>query len=139
VTWSNIKMTNITFPIFITQTYQDQSVTKNPNSGSTKAVKMRDFTFSAFSGTINSKNPGDGSCVTMPRSSCWYYDSLPNMKHNEAVIMQCASEESCSNFVVKGMKLKTDTAGPTSVICSNVGKVANPKLGFTCANGPFSQ
>jgi polygalacturonase len=41
VTWSNIKMTNVTFPIFVTQTYQDQAVTKNPSSDTGKAVDMR--------------------------------------------------------------------------------------------------
>lgn len=41
VTWTGIKMTNVTFPAFVTQTYQDQSVTKNPSAGSSQAVEMQ--------------------------------------------------------------------------------------------------
>jgi hypothetical protein len=61
------------------------------------------------------------------------------VKRNEAVIIQCASGQHCKNFVVKGIELKTDAGGQTSAICANVDKEANPNLGFTCANGPFSQ
>ena len=60
------------------------------------------------------------------------------MKHNEAVIIQCATGK-CKNFVVKGMKMKTDAGGQTSAVCANLDKETSPKLGFTCANGPFSQ
>lgn len=41
VTWAGIKMTNVTFPTYITQTYQDQSVSKKPNSSSSQAVELR--------------------------------------------------------------------------------------------------
>ncbi|TID22008.1 glycosyl hydrolase family 28 [Venturia nashicola] len=134
VTWSNIHITNVTFPAFVTQIYQDQSVAKGPKPASGQSVELRDFTWSNFSGTINSKNPGDGSCISKP---CWYDQDLPPLKHNEAVIIQCASEKVCSNFVVKGFKLKTDAGAATSAVCANLGKSANPKLGFKCANGPF--
>lgn len=139
VTWSGIKVTNVTFPVMVTQTYRDQSVTKNSKTGTTQAVEMRgistliipiensltdfNFTWADFTGTINSKNAGDGSCITNP---CWDYQDLKDIEKNEALILQCASEKSCSNFVVKGFKLKTDAGGPTTAICSNVGKVANP-------------
>jgi polygalacturonase len=135
VTWSNIRIQNVTFPIFVTQTYQDQAVAKKAKSDDGQAVMMRDFTWSNFSGTINSKNPGDGSCV----KPCWYYDSLPDLKHNEAVILKCANEKSCQDFVVQGVKLKTQTEGQIEVICSNLGNEGNPKLGFSCRNGPFTQ
>lgn len=71
ITWSNIKLYNVTFPIFITQSYinqgspqtqlQNGTTTGRPNNSS---VVMKDFTWTNFSGSINSFNPGDGSCVT---------------------------------------------------------------------------
>lgn len=71
VTWSNIRVYNVTFPIFVTQTYLNQgsaqtqiesgAVTERPNNSS---VVMEDFTWANFTGTINSFNPGDHSCVT---------------------------------------------------------------------------
>jgi hypothetical protein len=67
VTWSNIRTYNVTFPIFVTQTYFNQgsgSASERPNNSS---VDMQDFTWENFAGTINTFNPGDGSCVTNVR------------------------------------------------------------------------
>jgi hypothetical protein len=71
VTWSNFRTYNVTFPIFVTQTYWNQgssqtqlengSTGERPNNSS---VVMRDFRWENFTGTINTFNPGDGSCVT---------------------------------------------------------------------------
>lgn len=40
VTWTGIKMRNVTFPAFITQKYQDQIVDKNTNTDNSQAVAM---------------------------------------------------------------------------------------------------
>lgn len=71
VTWSNIRVYNVTFPIFVTQTYTNQgsaqtqlengAVVGRPNNSS---VVMKNFKWENFTGTINTFNPGDGSCVT---------------------------------------------------------------------------
>lgn len=71
ITWSNIRSYNVTFPIFVTQTYINQgsnqtqlssgAVTGRPNNSS---VNMQDFTWENFAGTINTYNPGDKSCVS---------------------------------------------------------------------------
>lgn len=71
ITWSNIRTYNVTFPIFVTQTYINQgspqtqlengTTTGRPNNST---VVMQDFTWANFTGSINSLNPGDGSCVT---------------------------------------------------------------------------
>ncbi|QDS71687.1 hypothetical protein FKW77_008185 [Venturia effusa] len=119
VTWDNIKMTNVTFPAFVTQIYQDQGKPKN----------SADFTWSGFTGTINSKNPGDASCLSKP---CWYEQDLPPLKHNEAPIFLCASAKSCSNFVVKNFNLKNDEGVANTALCKNVDKTSSPNLGVTC-------
>lgn len=63
VTWSNIDLYNVTFPIFITQTYSDQNVNSDerPNNSS---VNMENFTWANWTGTINTYMPGDGSCAS---------------------------------------------------------------------------
>lgn len=66
ITWSNIRVYNVTFPIFVTQTYLNQDTnqvgtTTRPNNSS---VNMQDFTWRDFTGTVNTFNPGDGSCAS---------------------------------------------------------------------------
>lgn len=71
ITWSNIKVYNVTFPIYVTQTYTNQgstqtqiengAVSERPNNSS---VVMESFNWVNFTGTINTFKPGDGSCVT---------------------------------------------------------------------------
>jgi len=134
VTWSNIRVTNVTFPIFVTQTYQNQAAGTQARPDNGQAVMMRDFTWSNFSGTINELNPGDGSCV----KPCWYYDGLTGLRHNEAVVFQCATGQSCQNFAVESVKLRAQKQEGTSVICKNVVKEMNPRLGFECRDGLFS-
>lgn len=63
ITWTNIKVYNVTFPIFVTQTYIDQgnAGAERPNNSS---VIMKGLEWRNFTGTINTFQPGDGSCVT---------------------------------------------------------------------------
>lgn len=63
ISWSNVRLYNVTFPIYVTQTYynQDSSTTGTTNN---QTVNMVDFTWEDFTGTINTLNPGDGSCVS---------------------------------------------------------------------------
>lgn len=63
VTWSNVRVYNVTFPIFVTQTYYNQA-SASSGTASNQSVAMVDFTWEDFTGTINSFNPGDGSCVS---------------------------------------------------------------------------
>lgn len=88
VSWTNIKVHNVTFPVFITQvsrlqtklpsiaatnhynkTYVDQGNAGSAERPNNSSVELRDFTFGNFTGDINSFNPGDGSCRTTVRPS----------------------------------------------------------------------
>jgi hypothetical protein len=76
VTWSNIRVYNVTFPIFVTQTYFNQGSSQTQiGSGQTEArknnatVDMHDFKWVNWTGTINSFASGDGSCVSDVSSS----------------------------------------------------------------------
>ncbi|KAL2222673.1 putative exopolygalacturonase C [Thermoascus aurantiacus ATCC 26904] len=141
ITWSNIRVYNVTFPIFVTQSYinqgssqtqlEDGSVTERPNNSS---VIMEDFTWANFSGTINTFRPGDGSCVSDP---CWYDDGLPNLKHTEAIIIECNTDSSCNNFTLSNIQIFPQNMEPPTVICVNATAELNPNLGFDCRNGTY--
>jgi polygalacturonase len=141
ITWSNIRTYNVTFPIFVTQSYinqggsqtqlQNGATAARPNNSS---VIMQDFTWSDFTGTINTFSPGDGSCVTDP---CWYNVGLPNLQHTEAVIIECNTNVSCSNFELQNIQVFPQTLAASTAVCINATSTLNPKLGFPCANGTF--
>jgi polygalacturonase len=135
VTWTDIKVQNVTFPIFVTQTYTNQAIGRQqPSRPGGQAVQMKDFTWEKFQGTINSRNPGDGSCV----EPCWYNDGLKGLKHTEALIIGCDSTSSCRNFVFKDIDLTPNGGGTTTQMCVNLNASSNPRLGIQCSNGPFS-
>lgn len=71
VTWSNIRVYNVTFPIFVTQTYFNQGSSQTQIEGgkteerkNNATVDMRGFSWVNWTGTINTFAPGDGSCVS---------------------------------------------------------------------------
>ncbi|KAF2433893.1 putative exopolygalacturonase C [Tothia fuscella] len=134
ITWSNIRVENVSMPIFVTQTYYNQATSIAQLDGNS-SVQMEDFTWTNFTGTINSLNPGDGSCVSEP---CWYNTGLADLKHTEAVIIECSSERSCKNFALKGIDMRPQGMDPASVICMKAMAASNPKLGFECKNGTFA-
>ncbi|TDZ53320.1 putative exopolygalacturonase C [Colletotrichum trifolii] len=134
ITWSNIRVDNVTFPIFVTQTYFNQASAGGPRPNNS-SVMMEDFTWEHFSGNINTENPGDGSCTTDP---CWYNVGLPDLTHTEAVIIECNTEKSCKNFKTTDIKLEPRNKGDAKVICMNAMPELNPDLGFTCANGTLA-
>ncbi|KAF9873459.1 extracellular exo-polygalacturonase [Colletotrichum karsti] len=134
ITWSNIRVDNVTFPIFVTQTYFNQASAggERPNNSS---VMMEDFTWEHFSGNINTFNPGDGSCTSNP---CWYNVGLTSLSHTEAVIVECNTEKSCKNFQTRDIKLQPQDKSAAKIICMKAMPDLNPNLGFECTNGTFS-
>lgn len=141
VTWSNIRTYNVTFPIFVTQTYFNQGSNQTQlETGATSGrpnnstVQMRDFTWENFTGSINTFQPGDRSCVTNP---CWYDAGLPNLQHTEAIIIECNTNSSCQNLATKNIQLLPQNEQPGTVICLNVTAGRNPLLGFECKNGTY--
>jgi hypothetical protein len=79
VTWSNIRAYNVTFPIFVTQTYFNQATTGPPRPNNS-SVNMQDFTWENFAGTINTYSPGDGSCVTDVSASHFLFRDLESSR-----------------------------------------------------------
>ncbi|KAH6895216.1 polygalacturonase [Thelonectria olida] len=133
VEWSNIRLFNVTFPIFITQTYWDQGKATSDRP-TNQSVAMENFTWQNWRGSINSYQPGDGSCASDP---CWYDVGLPNLKHNEAIILECYDEESCQNFKFDDIRIYPQDVSAPTVICMNAQADLNPNMGIECRNGTF--
>ncbi|KAH8426807.1 putative extracellular exo-polygalacturonase [Aspergillus melleus] len=134
VTWKNIRVSNVTFPIFVTQSYLDQSVTRD-DVDTDSSVMMEDFTWANFGGSINTFQPGDGSCATTP---CWYDAGLSNLNHTEAIIIECNTDKSCKNFVTENINLHPQSHDAPTVICIDATAELNPDLGFDCRNGTYT-
>lgn len=71
ISWTNMRVFNVTFPIFVTQTYINQGGSQTQiGNGATEGrpnnstVNMEDMRWENFTGSINTYQPGDGSCVT---------------------------------------------------------------------------
>ncbi|KAJ5917751.1 exopolygalacturonase C [Penicillium verhagenii] len=141
ISWKNIRVYNVTFPIFVTQSYTNQGSTETQlGNGVTTgrvnnaSVMMEDFVWSDFTGSVNSWRPGDGSCVTDP---CWYDLGLPDLKHTETVIIECNTDSSCKNFELTNIEIIPQTLAEPTVVCINATASLNPELGFDCRNGTF--
>ncbi|KAI6855612.1 hypothetical protein KC338_g7565 [Hortaea werneckii] len=134
ITWKNIDVYNVTFPIFVTQTYIDQGDNDGEERPNNSSVNMENFTWTNWTGTINTYMPGDGSCASDP---CWYNVGLPNLAHTEAVILECNSETSCQDFELSNIQVMPQSMEPPTVICMNAEAELNPDLGFDCRNGTF--
>ncbi|KAJ9113995.1 hypothetical protein QFC22_005813 [Naganishia vaughanmartiniae] len=141
VTWSNMRFSNVSYPIFSTSSYSNQgsaqtqiqagAVTGRPNNST---VITKNFRWENISGSINSETPGDGSCVTDP---CWYEQGLPTLDGTQGIIIECGSDTSCQNYQFKNIQLLPFNSKPATTICLNATVALNPKLGFECTNGTY--
>lgn len=141
ISWKNIRVYNATFPIFVTQGYFNQGSSQTQLwNGATNgrannaSVVTEDFTWSDFTGTVNTWRPGDGSCVSGP---CWYDAGLPNFNHTETVILECNSATSCKVFSMHNIQVIPQSMAPPTVICINATGQLNGQLGFSCRNGTY--
>lgn len=63
ISWKNIRFFNVSFPIFVTQSYTDQNQNTAPRIDNS-SVEMVNFSWENFVGSINSYQPGDDSCAS---------------------------------------------------------------------------
>lgn len=93
---------------------------------------MDGFTWKNWRGTINTYQPGDGSCASDP---CWYHEE--GSDGTQAVIMTCATDESCKNFRVENVQVIPQNYEMPTMMCKGVGAATNPEFGIDCVNGTF--
>ncbi|KAJ7185899.1 pectin lyase fold/virulence factor [Mycena filopes] len=129
IVYRNIVVKNVTFPIFVTQNYFDQSQAAPPPSNT--SVSIEGMSFQNFVGTINSLKPGDGSCISNP---CWY--SVPKADGTQSIIFDDFYAGTVQDISVKDVLVVPDRflVLPT-VICN--ASVTPKEVGFKCWNGLY--
>ena len=68
---------------------------------------------------------------------CWYDVGLPDLKHTEAIIVECNTNTSCKGFEMKNIEVFPQSLEASTVVCLNATAELNPGLGFECTNGTF--
>ncbi|KAF8169846.1 pectin lyase fold/virulence factor [Mycena galopus ATCC 62051] len=129
IVYKNIVVNNITFPIYITQNYYDQSQAPPPPSN--LSVDIQGMSFSNFVGTINSLRPGDASCITDP---CWYY--VAGADGTQSIIFDSFYPGTVQDLSVTDILVVPDRflVLPT-VICN--ASVTPKDVGFKCWDGLY--
>ncbi|KII93186.1 glycoside hydrolase family 28 protein [Plicaturopsis crispa FD-325 SS-3] len=152
ISYTNVAVQNVTFPIYVTQNYYDQSQSAPPLSNTSTTIEG--LSFNNFAGTINSLHPGkstlpmclsaalmristgDGSCISDP---CWY--AVDGVDGTQSVIFDRLYAGTIKSMDVKnaagvvpgnvgGRRLK-----PT-VICNETA-VEGLDVGFVCWDGAY--
>ncbi|ORY81303.1 pectin lyase-like protein [Leucosporidium creatinivorum] len=134
VHYSDFTLRNVSFPIFITQNYYDQSVGKPANAG-TNNTNIANFSYRNFAGTIDSRKPGDGSCVTNP---CWY--AVNGTDGTQAIIFDFAkgTDLSATNIVTSNINIRPDDGRQATVICDPEAlQETDKQVGFVCHDGLY--
>ncbi|CAG7850819.1 Probable exopolygalacturonase C; AltName: Full=Galacturan 1,4-alpha-galacturonidase C; AltName: Full=Poly(1,4-alpha-D-galacturonide)galacturonohydrolase C; Flags: Precursor [Serendipita indica DSM 11827] len=134
VTWQNIKVVNVSTPIFVTQNYYDQDKGPRPNNTEGTSTHLNNILFDNFSGTIG-PNPTDGTCISNP---CWNY--VQGADGTQAIIFDLFNNTALN---LQATRVKTKpikgSYSDTTVICdpSTLAPGEQNTLGFQCQRGPF--
>ncbi|EJD43225.1 hypothetical protein AURDEDRAFT_199571 [Auricularia subglabra TFB-10046 SS5] len=131
ITWRNIVVKNVRFPIYVTQNYWDQGIGPKPNSSSTTSTHIEDFTFENFTGTQRDTPYVEGSCVSDP---CWY--AVEGATGHESIIFDLYPGTG-TNIRAKNVNIRTKTGVRPQVMCDPAAITSDP--GFKCWNGDFVQ
>lgn len=130
ITWRNIVLQHVKFPIYVTQNYWDQGKGPKPNSTSTTSTHLQNILFDNFSGDIDDSGTVEGTCISDP---CWYY--VPGATGEESIIFDLYPG-TATNVVARHVNgIRTDKGVPVRVMCDNSTITSDP--GFVCQNGPF--
>ncbi|KAF8527382.1 pectin lyase fold/virulence factor [Hysterangium stoloniferum] len=121
VTYKNIIVDNVIFPIYATQNYVDQEIASATSATATSSsTRMENFRFENFTGTIRDVPFKEGSCISDP---CWY--AVPGATGKEVIIFNLLPGIA-TNITTKNLHVVTETGAP----------VTND-VGFQCVNGLF--
>ncbi|CAK5263543.1 unnamed protein product [Mycena citricolor] len=129
IVYRNVVVRNITFPIYVTQNYFDQS--QSPPPPSNLSVQIDGLTFQDFAGTINSLNPGDGSCISDP---CWYH--VAGADGTQSIIFDSLHAGSATNLSATGIAVVPDAPSERPTVMCNA-SVTPGDVGFRCWDGPY--
>jgi len=141
-------LTNLTYPIHVTQNYYDQSQAPPPPSNT--SVTIETLSFSGFAGTINSQNPGrtfrtsaihpltisltyagGHSCISDP---CWYYVS--GVDGTQSIIFNRLYANTVTSIHAKDILVAPQVPKLPTVICNET-VVKGLDIRFKCWGGLY--
>ncbi|KAK7044916.1 glycoside hydrolase family 28 protein [Favolaschia claudopus] len=129
IVYKNILVKNVTFPIYVTQNYYDQS--QSPPPPSNFSVKIEGMSFTNFAGTINSLRPDDGSCISDP---CWYH--VPGADGTQSIIFEDFYADTVQDIHAANILVVPDPLlALPKVICN--ASVTPADVGFKCWDGLY--
>ncbi|KEP52780.1 glycoside hydrolase family 28 protein [Rhizoctonia solani 123E] len=130
ITWRNIVLNNVPFPIYVTQNYWDQNLGPKPTTDSPNNTNIEDMIFDNFSGTQLDLPYVEGSCVSDP---CWY--SVANATGKEIIVLDLY-HNTTRNVVAKRISgLNPISRAKAAVMCDPT--AIDNDVGFVCQNGPY--
>ncbi|KDQ20171.1 glycoside hydrolase family 28 protein [Botryobasidium botryosum FD-172 SS1] len=129
ITWKNITLRNVPFPIYITQNYWDQNLGPKPNSTSNSSTAIDTFNFINFVGDQEDKPYKEGTCISDP---CWYY--VEGATGKEVIIFDLYPG-TATNVKTKNILVRPQTGAAPRVMCDPTTVTSDP--GFICQNGLY--
>ncbi|EJD50151.1 hypothetical protein AURDEDRAFT_199573 [Auricularia subglabra TFB-10046 SS5] len=134
ITWSNIKLKDVSTGIFITQNYYDQDKGPRPDNTNETATLVKNFRYENFSGNLGT-NWTDGTCISDP---CWNY--VNGIDGTQSVIFDLY-HGTATNISLVNIDIKTHDGKETNVMCdpSTLVEGEQDTLGFQCQNGAFKK
>ncbi|PQE33298.1 Glycosyl hydrolase family 28 protein [Rutstroemia sp. NJR-2017a WRK4] len=131
VTWRNIEVRNVSFPIHFIENYYDQEKSAPNSSTSAIAAYAKNFSWKNITGSVSSVI-GDGSCITDP---CWYatLDESPS----NGLYLLCNDHAHCENFRFDAIDLTTAGGEPAGEVCTGLAGVEG--MGVACVNGTITK
>ncbi|CCO27515.1 hypothetical protein BN14_01495 [Rhizoctonia solani AG-1 IB] len=130
ITWRNIVLENVPFPIFVTQNYWDQNLGPKPPASTVNNTHIEDMLFDSFSGTQLDTPYVEGTCVSNP---CWY--AVANATGKEIAIFDLYPNTT-TNIVARNISGIKPVDGAEPLVLCDPTTVDND-VGFVCQDGPF--
>ncbi|RAL58962.1 hypothetical protein DID88_009253 [Monilinia fructigena] len=130
VTWRNIEVKNVSYPIHFVEGYFDQGKPLPSDVDTSVAAFATNFTWEGINGTVVAE-VGDGSCTTDP---CWY--STTGESPSNALYLLCHSSSNCQDFHFKDIDLTTANGAAAGEVCTGLEGVEG--MGITCVNGTIT-
>lgn len=109
--------------------YYDQNVSPPPPSNT--SVTIDGLSFTGFAGTINSKHPGDGSCISDP---CWYY--VAGADGTQSIIFDDFYPGTVQGLHVKDIAIVPQVLKLPTVKC-NTTQLKGLDVGMKCWDGLY--
>ncbi|CAD6453276.1 c53a9208-42f8-4475-88ac-1a29c83549a5 [Sclerotinia trifoliorum] len=127
VTWKNIEVKNVSFPIHFIADYYDQEKGIPAGTNTSISALASRFSWQGINGSVAAV-VGDGTCVTDP---CWY--ATTGESPNNGMYLLCHDHAHCEDFHFEGIDLTTAKGAPAGEICTGLEGVED--MGISCVNG----